>query len=193
MKYNFVIGLLLLSLSVRGEQAEPCPLESLKDYSYLDLECNFYLGTLAYRHGNYEVAAGHWRYVIDSEPEYESDPALQSRAKGTLNYLTYYGLGVEQNRVLAVSNWVSAAREGSFEARRHLGIAFSDKNFEEYNLTTALAWYLTVDLLYQDESQVEEDNINIYRDVQKDIIDIKSQMKAKQIDKALTLAKSYMD
>lgn len=172
--------------------AERCRLTNLAELEYTDIECQFYMGTEAYRNDVYTVAAAHWQFAIEAEPRYEGDKELKQDAYSTLAFLIYQGLGVTQNRVKAVNMWKESAQQGSLEARRHLGFAYSDVHFQYQNLVEALGWYESIFLLYPTAETVDDANKGIYQDAIEGVDKIKSRLTAKQIKLAAEFAKSTL-
>lgn len=144
MKYVQIILLFFVSNVTAESEVERCPLPELNKYAYSDLDCQFYLGTKAYRADVYKIAAAHWDYVINSDVVYEGDEELQSMAFSNLNFLIYEGLGLKEDKDQAVRNWKKAVKEGNFEARRHLGTAYRDVTYKNKDHIKSYAWYLTV-------------------------------------------------
>ena len=137
---RFVV-LFLIGVSTSA-LAEKCKVKYLEELEYTDIECQFYMGTAAYRNKVYSVAAAHWNYVIDSPEKYEGEEEIKTMALSTITFLTYQGLGIKQDRNKAVKNWQDAAAKGDLEARKHLGFAYSDDKFKNKNLVKALGWYV---------------------------------------------------
>ena len=181
--------LLLLSSSVLAEQ---CKVEYLDELEYTDIECQFYMGTTAYRNKVYEVAAAHWSYIIDAKLKYEGEKQFQAMALSTVTFLTYQGLGVKQDRNLAVINWKNAVSKGDFEARRHLGMAYSDKDYQKIDLIQALGWYESIFIIQPDFSVLDESDQSVYQDAVNEAKSIKLKLSDKDIQKALKFAKSTL-
>lgn len=182
----FVIVFSFLSIAL----AEKCSLEDLADFEYTDIECQFYMGTTAYRHELYEVAAAHWQFILDAPIRYSADENLKLMSLSTLNYLTYYGLGVKQNRSKAVKVWEEAAAKGDFEARRHLGYAYADNRYNNKNTIKALGWIESIFILYPDAENLSEPDKNIYNDAQEQAIQLREKLTLLQIEEALSFALS---
>jgi hypothetical protein len=183
------IPLLLLSSSVL---AEKCKLEYLDELKYTDIECQFYMGTTAYRNKVYEVAAAHWRYVIDAQLKYEGEEQFQAMALSTVTFLTYQGLGIIQDRNLAVKNWKDAVAKGDFEARRHLGMAYSDDDYRKVDLIQALGWYESIFIIQPDFDALDESDQNVFQDALDGAKSLKLKLSAKEIQKAMVFAKSTL-
>jgi len=185
----FIVSLLFLSTSVIADQ---CKLENLTELEYTDIECQFYMGTTAYRNKVFNVAAAHWNYIIDAPLKYQGEERFQAMALSTVTFLTYQGLGVNQNRDLAVNNWKKAVSKGDFEARRHLASAFADKDYKNKNLIKALGWYESIFLIHPDKEVLDESDQNVYHDAIEGAKDIKLKLSATDIDKAIEFAKSTL-
>jgi len=185
----FIVSLLFLSTSVI---ADKCKLENLTELEYTDIECQFYMGTTAYRNKVFNVAAAHWNYIIDAPLKYQGEERFQAMALSTVTFLTYQGLGVNQNRDLAVNNWKKAVSKGDFEARRHLASAFADKDYKNKNLIKALGWYESIFLIHPDKEVLDESDQNVYHDAIEGAKDIKLKLSATDIDKAIEFAKSTL-
>gem|GEM_PF-3318045 len=191
MKY-LILSILAFSCSTLAVE-EKCPLNDLVNYK--ELECHFYLGTQAYRSEIYNVALAHWKYVIDSPAEHEVDKQLKATALSTTTYLRYYGLGVKQDRDKAVELWIKAANKGDFEARIHLGYAYSDNNYRNKDLIKSFAWYRSIFLLYpliNDISDVDDiavDYEDAYVKAKKSLEKLKRKLSQKEQDTALKYAK----
>jgi len=183
------IPLLLLSSSVL---ADKCKLEYLDELEYTDIECQFYMGTTAYRNKVYAVAAAHWRYVIDAPLKYKGEEQFQAMALSTVTFLTYQGLGVKQDRNLAVTNWKEAVSKGDFEARRHLGMAYSDENYQKTSLIQALGWYESIFIIQADFASLDESDQNVFQDAVDAAKSIKLKLSDKDIHKAMEFAKSTL-
>jgi hypothetical protein len=184
-----IVNLLFLSTSAL---ADKCKLENLTELEYTDIECQFYMGTTAYRNKVYNVAAAHWNYIIDAPLKYQGEERFQAMALSTVTFLTYQGLGVNQNRDLAVNNWKKAVSKGDFEARRHLASAFADKDYKNKDLIKALGWYESIFLIHPDKEILDESDQNVYQDAIEGAKDIKLKLSAKDIHKALEFAKSTL-
>jgi hypothetical protein len=183
------ISLLFLSSSVL---ADKCKIEYLDELEYTDIECQFYMGTTAYRNKVYEVAAAHWNYVIDAPLKYEGEEQFQAMALSTVTFLTYQGLGVKQDRNLAVKNWKDAVSKGDFEARRHLGMAYSDKSYRKTDLIQALGWYESIFIVQPDFSALDESDQSVFQDAVDAAKSIKLKLSDKDIQKAKEFAKSTL-
>lgn len=172
--------------------AENCSLDDLKEIQYTDIECQFYMGTAAYRNKVYTAAAAHWMYILDAPIKHEGDAHIKAMSLSTVTYLTYQGLGVEKDRNKAVRMWIDAVRKGDLEARRHLGFAYSDKKFKGYDLTKALGWYESVILLYPNPDVLDETDSSVYRDAVNGVSRLRRELTKRQIDEALKFAKSTL-
>jgi TPR repeat protein len=190
LKYNIIcVFLALFSTTVIAEQ---CRLDQLQELEYTDIECQFYMGTEAYRNKVYAVAAAHWQFAVDAKATYESDEELKVRALSTLTFLTYQGLGVQQNRVKAVKMWKEAAGLGNLEARRHLGSAYSDIHFQQQNLVEALGWYESIIFLHPTAEHLDDADSNIYQDAKEGMDKLKARLTDKQIKLASEFARSTL-
>lgn len=167
-------------------------MEHLTELEYTDIECQFYMGTAAYRHKAYRVAAAHWEYVIDSPIRYEGEEQIKAMALSTMNFLLYQGLGVEENKDKAVANWIEAVSQGDFEARRHLGFAFSDDSYKKKDLVKALGWYESLFLAFGDIENLDESDRNIYQDAMDGAEKLRSQLSEGDVEKAISYAKSLL-
>ncbi|RYV01228.1 hypothetical protein SOPP22_12530 [Shewanella sp. OPT22] len=185
----FVIFSILLSCSAL---AEKCKLEYLTELEYTDIECQFYLGTEAYRNQVYTVAAAHWKYVLQSPTKYSDDDQIKAMALSTVTFLMYQGLGGKQDRAKAVKIWEEAARKGDFEARRHLGFAYSDSNFGGKNLIKALGWYESIFLLAPENGDIDNVKEDVYQDAIEERFKLKSMLSKEELKKSLKFAKSTL-
>ncbi len=166
-----------------------CPLTHLTENHYADIECQFFLGTEAYSAKLYGVAAAHWQYVIDTEIVYDGDDKFKAKALGTVNFLRYYGLGVKQDRRKAVEGWKLSVKGGGLEARKHIGVAYSDINFEKRDLVKALAWYQSIFILHPHPEELDGNGPNIYKEAASKAILLRDKLsKAEQVE-ALKYAK----
>jgi TPR repeat protein len=190
MKFPVLFVALLLMTSTVN--AENCPLKKLSKLNYLDIECQFYLGTMAYRSKLYSAAAAHWQYVLDEQASNESEEDIKTMAQGTLNFLTYHGLGTVQDRPRAVQVWKAAAQGGNLEARRHLGYAYSDKKFINYDLIKSLAWYRSIMLLHPDPNKLDKSDREIYRDAIQEMARVAKQLSKKKQDEAEKYARTLI-
>ena len=164
----------------------------MEELEYADIECQFYMGTMAYRNEVYEVAAAHWSYIIDAPLKYEGEEQFQAMALSTVTFLTYQGLGVTQDRNLAVKNWKTAVSKGDFEARRHLGMAYSDNEYRKNNLIQALGWYESIFMIQPDVSVLDESDQSVYQDAIEASKDLKLKLSAIDVQKAIKFAKSTL-
>lgn len=172
---------------------DKCPLKNLSELNYVDLECQFYLGTTAYRSKLYAVAAAHWQYIIDTEAQYEGEDEIKAMALGTINFLTYYGLGLKQDRDKAIVAWKKAAKNGSLEARRHLGYAYSDREYKKNDLVKSLAWYKTIFILHPNPDELGESDSTVYKDALKESDEVIKKLSKKQIQDATLYAKKLLN
>jgi hypothetical protein len=172
--------------------ADKCKIEYLNELEYTDIECQFYMGTTAYRNKVYNVAAAHWNYVIEAPMKFEGEDEFQAMALSTVTFLTYQGLGVKQDRNLAVKNWKNAVSKGDFEARRHLASAYSDKNYKKIDLVEALGWYESIFLVQQDFEALDESDQSVYQDALDGAKSLKAKLSAKDIQKAMAFAQSTL-
>lgn len=113
-------------------------------------------------------------------------------ALSTVTFLTYQGLGVKQDRSLAVKNWKDAVSKGDFEARRHLGMAYSDKNYRKVDLIQALGWYESIFIIQPDFEALDESDQNVFQDAVDGAKSLKLKLSAKEIQKALEFAQSTL-
>ncbi|WP_444927691.1 hypothetical protein ACJJI4_08160 [Microbulbifer sp. TRSA002] len=172
--------------------AEKCDKKYLEEMEYTDIECQFYMGTAAYRHEIYSVAASHWKYILETPIKYARDAEIKAMALSTLTFLTYNGLGVEQDRAAAVDTWKQVVKKGGFEARRHLGAAYSDDNFKYRDPVQALGWYESIFLLYPNHKDLSESDQSIYLDAKREVKRLKALLSSEEQSKALHFAKSTM-
>ena len=135
-----LVALFVSLLATNAVYAEKCNIEYLEEIEYAAIECQFYMGTQAYRNQLYTVAAAHWEYAAKAESQFEGDDSLKAAALSTLTFLYYQGLGVKENKTLAVNNWKDAVKQGDFEARRHLGFAYSDPAYKQKDAIKSLGW-----------------------------------------------------
>lgn len=189
---NKIVLILFLFTFAAPAFSEKCKLEYLEELEYIDVECQFYLGTAAYRNEVYSVAAAHWNYVIDSPSKYEGDDSIKAMALSTINFLYYQGLGVKEDKGKAVKNWQSAAEQGDFEARRHLGFAYSDATYKEYDVVKALGWYESIFLVVDNIEELDESDQSVYRNAHEAAEKLRSKLSNKQKSKALSFARSTL-
>lgn len=190
MKFPYLFVFLFLLTSTA--HAENCPLKKLAKLKYLDIECQFYLGTMAYRSKLYTAAAAHWQHVLDEQASSETEEEIKTMAQGTLNFLTYHGLGTAQDRPKAVQVWKAAAQEGNLEARRHLAFAYSDKKFINYDPVKSLAWYRSIKLLHPDPGKLNKSDREIYRDAMQEMERVANLLSRKKQDEADNLARTLI-
>jgi hypothetical protein len=138
------------------------------------------------------VAAAHWNYVLDSPVKYEGDDAIKAMALGTVTFLHYQGLGVKEDKEKAVKNWKTAVSKGAFEARRHLGFAYSDVSYKQYDLVEALGWYESIFLLVENVEELDESDQNVYRDALEAAEKLRTKLSEKQRRKSIEFAKSSL-
>lgn len=172
--------------------AGKCKIEYLNELEYTDIECQFYMGTTAYRNKVYSVAAAHWNYVIEAPLKFEGEDQFQAMALSTVTFLTYQGLGIKQDRNLAVQHWKDAVSKGDFEARRHLASAYSDKNYQKNDLIKALGWYESIFLIQPDFEALDETDQSVFQDAVDGAKSIKIELSAKDIRKAMEFAQSTL-
>ena len=188
----FRLSLMFTFFVSAAAAAEECKVKYLEELEYTDIECQFYMGTAAYRNKVYTVAAAHWNYVIDSPLKYEGEEAIQAMALSTITFLTYQGLGVKQDKSKAVQNWKDAVAKGDLEARKHLGFAYSDEEFKNKNLVHALGWYESILLLYPSVEDVDESNLGVYHDAIEGAKKLRSILSEMQNKAAMDFAKSTL-
>jgi|GEM_PF-2610913 len=184
------ISFLALLFSHQPFAQEQCPLDDLKQLNYLAIQCQFYLRTQAYRARTFTIAAAHWQNVIDSQSQTESEKELQSSALSNLTFLRYTGQGVEKDKATAVAAWKKAAAQGDLEPRRHLGYAYSDKDFKERNQITSLAWYKATVSHYLSMKTTRDSDRNVYNDALSAIATLEEDMSALEIKAAEAKAKT---
>lgn len=172
--------------------ADECRIKYLEKLKYTDIECQFYMGTTAYRNKLYSVAAAHWNYVVNAPLKYEGEEELKTSALSNFNFLTYQGLGLKQDRIKAVKSWVDAVSIGSLEARRHLGFAYSDEEFKNKDPIKALGWYESIFLLYPNKNEVEESDSGIYQDAVDEAQKLRENLSSKQKKAAISFARSTL-
>lgn len=189
---NLKIAITSLTVFSQLIWAEPCEIELLEALEYTDIECQFYMGTKAYRNSVYSVAAAHWNEVLNADIQYEDDAEIQAMALSTLTFLMYHGLGVEQDRSAAVKNWQKAAMQGDLEARRHLGFAYADKQFKGADRVKALGWYESIFLLYLSPDGLDSSDAGIYRDAMEAAEPLRRSLSGKELQAALAFAKSII-
>lgn len=186
------ISIILSLVFCTAAAAEECEIEYLSDLEYTDIECQFYMGTEAYRNKFYSVAAEHWNNVTNSPIKYEGEENIKAMALSTVTFLTYQGLGVKQNRMKAVKNWKDAVSLGDLEARRHLGYAYSDDKFKNKDLVKALGWYESIFLLYPSPDEVNESDQDVYQDAKEGAEKLRTSLSKKQNNTAIIFAKSTL-
>ena len=182
-----IIFLLLISFSSTSEE---CRVKYLEELEYTDIECQFYMGTAAYRNEVYSVAAAHWNFVLDSPIKYEGEESIKAMALSTITFLTYQGLGVTQDRSKAVRNWKDAAAKGDLEARKHLGFAYADDKYKKKDLIKALGWYESIFILYPKSTDVDESDLGLYQDAVESAGKLRALLSEKQNNSAMSFAKS---
>lgn len=143
-------------MSAPAASEESCPLQLLAEFPYTDIECQFYLGTTAYRAGVYEVAAAHWVQVLKSDDQSELGVETKMTARGTLAYLKFFGLGVREDKEGAVEDWTENAKKGDIASRRSLGFAYTNEDFALRDDVLAAAWYMSVFLRHPDRDSLDE-------------------------------------
>lgn len=164
--------------------AEPCPLEDLDQSDYTHIDCQFYLGTTAYRTKFYEVAAAHWKLLQHLPVTYVGDEQLIEDAKSNLAFLQYNGLGIERDRATAIAYWRKSALAGSNEAPRHLGFAYSDDNGVEPDFPRAMAWYQFAIRRLSGVGERTQSQENVLEDARDGIRRIEGKMTRQQIEQA---------
>ncbi|PVZ66651.1 sel1 repeat family protein [Pelagibaculum spongiae] len=190
MKFKFLFALAIIFSS--SAFAEKCKLEHLTELEYTDIECQFYLGTAAYRNQVYSAAVAHWKYIIESPVKYEGDSEIKASALSTVTFLIYHGLGVKKDRFKAVSRWKDAVKSGDLEARRHLGFAYSDANFRGKNLVEALGWYESIFLLVPNPEVLNESDQAVFNDAVEGSLKLKEKLSDRQQEKAKTFARTIL-
>lgn len=156
---------------------EPCPLgDSYGDYT--SATCQFYLGTKAYRHQRFTLAAAHWQEVLELPPT--SAPALRASAQNTLGFLYFYGKGIKQNKAQGIRLWQAAAQQGAPEAFLHLGHAYQHADFYDRDPVTALAWYLAMQRKYPTIADINADDQAIWTEAQQQARQLASTLSASQ-------------
>lgn len=145
----------LSSETAKTSQVELCPLGA--DHGlYTSADCQFYLGTKAYRHQRFALAAAHWQEVLDLP--LESAAELRAKAQSTLGFLYFYGKGLKQDKTRAIRLWQAAAQQGAAEAFLHLGHAYQQDDFFARDPVTALAWYLAMQRKYPVPQTLDTDH-----------------------------------
>ena len=182
-------ALLLLPL-VAGAQETPCPLEGLPDSLESAPECQFYLGTSAFRDQDYARAAEHWRRIVNGGSD---DGGYRVEALGTLGYLTYHGLGVERDMAIAVGYWMQSVEKGGIEARFQLGNAYSDPEFAGYDPVRGLAWHRSLEIAYPNPEALGETDRSILQYAANAAADLRDELSAEDITRAEMLALELVD
>ena len=167
---------------------EPCPLSLLAEFPYTDVECQFYLGTTAYRAGVYEVAAAHWMQVLLSTDDSETAVETKTVARGTVAFLKYHGYGVSEDKASAVQDWLVNVKLGDIGARRQLGYVFEDPDYSEYDPVVGLAWYKSVLVHHPDRDALSETDQESYDLAVEGIEKLESELSKQQIAAAELLA-----
>ena len=183
------ISLLFLSSPVLAER---CQLKQLAELEYTDIECQFYMGTTAYRNKVYNVAAAHWNNVIEAPIKFEYEEQFQTLALSTVTFLTYQGLGIKQDRELAVKNWKEAVSEGDLEARRHLASAYSDENYQKKDLVKALGWFESIFLIHPNIEALDKPDQSVFQDALEGAKKLKLMLSTNDKKAALVFAKSTL-
>lgn len=116
----------------------------------------------------------------------------KTEALGTLTYLQYYGFGVKQDRRGAVKAWEQAVKQGAFEARRHLGYAYSDENYRYRNNVKALGWYESIFILYPTTENLSEVEKSIFDDAVVAAQGLREKLSPRQLEKALKFARTTL-
>ena len=186
------LAALALMTASTNAQAEQCPLGQLAERVYTDLECQFYLGTTAFRAGVFEVAAAHWQRMLTSDSDSADAASLRRTARSTLAYLRYNGMGTPQDRQRAVDDWTTAAGEGAIEARRQLGFAYSDPEYAGRNNVTALAWYQSLVLAFPEPDSLDQTNRAIYDDALAGIRQLESALTELEVSVAREQARELL-
>ena len=187
-----LIVLLVSLLTTSAVYAEKCNIELLEEIEYTDIECQFYMGTQAYRNQVYSVAAAHWEYVTKAESQFEGDDSLKATALSTLTFLYYQGLGVKENKSLAVNNWKEAVKKGDFEARRHLGFAYSDPAYKQKDAIKALGWYESIFMVAEKFDELDESDKNVYSDALDAAEKLRTQLSVEERSQSLEFARSTL-
>lgn len=172
--------------------AEKCQVTYLETLDYTDIECQFYLGTTAYRHQLYGVAAAHWEYILAAPLKYDGDDELQATALSTLAFLNYQGLGMQKDIELAVTRWQGAAKKGAIEARKHLGAVYKNSQYAQFDLVKSLAWYESVVVLLEKEAALSKTQTEILNDAMTDAEMVRKQLTKQQIETAEIYRKSIL-
>ncbi|WP_445361961.1 hypothetical protein ACJJIL_11055 [Microbulbifer sp. EKSA005] len=86
----------------------------------------------------------------------------------------------------------ASRKKGGFEARRHLGAAYSDDNFKYRDPVQALGWYESIFLLYPNHKDLSESDQSIYLDAKREVKRLKALLSSEEQSKALHFAKSTM-
>jgi len=188
----FCAGLATTLTLCNTAYSEKCPLKLLEEYDYTDIDCQFYLGTTAYRAEVYQVAVAHWQNILDLPIEYEGDEELKIDAKSNLSFLMFYGIGTDKNQSLAISNWKALVKKGHLESRRHLGTAFSNESFQYSNIVEALGWHLSVIMLFKNIDKPTESQQQTYKDASDGINQLKPQLSDDEIAEATRFAQSTL-
>lgn len=167
---------------------EACPLQPLAEFPYSDIECQFYLGTTAYRAGIYEVAAAHWEQVLRSDDQSELGVETKTIARGTLAYLKFFGLGVKQDKQGAIEDWTKNAKNGDIASRRSLGFAYADENFASKDDVLAAAWYKSVFLRHPDRDSLDEGEKESFDLAVEGLAELEAELTDEQLKRADQLA-----
>jgi hypothetical protein len=174
---------LTVLLGCRSESSSPCPIPDLIHKTLADVECQFFLGTTAYRNKDYQQAAQHWAWVIHRDAQDRHEGMIVAEAHGTLGYLRYHGLGAAKDAKGAVELFKKAVERGDLESRAHLGFAYSDKSNAFYDTITAYAWYKSVENFYRPGLN-EQVSANVLKGSKNKVAELKKSLTTAELKKA---------
>src|SRR5262249_55440044 len=111
--------------------------------------CQFTLGRQAFTRKDYRQAAVHWQWTVNQTAETITEKRIVSAADGTLGFLYYRGLRVDENREKAIELFREGVKHGDLESRLFLGRVYSDDRNSIYDPITAYAWFKSVENFYR--------------------------------------------
>lgn len=116
-----------------------CTLEDLTHLPQAHIECQFFMGTGAYRNKNFTAAAASWKQItlLRPVPTAPKEKELFVSAFNNLGFLYFYGKGVPPNQAAAMDYWRYAARMGNEESAYHLCHAHADSDDPLYDVDKA--------------------------------------------------------
>lgn len=150
------------------------------------------MGTAAFRDSEWSKAAENWEILSNLSLRVPAEQSIQTMGQTNLAFLKYYGLGVERDRVAAVSDWKRLASLGAVEARKHLGVAYSDLRFEGRDWVSALAWHYSVLEVLPDADDLDETDRQIRDQSLTGVTQLKRRLSDAEIQRATDLMKEIL-